>query len=279
MTLDKRGILLLALMLTKFNSLKSLELEKLCNGTMMDDEVMPQVFDALGACHPGLSSIKLSGTTLGRNAKHALSKLDVLIDESTSDSNEGLDSIFDMLLSPGTLRNQKAPKPVIPTEVQPGILCEVNGLKSEAGKKLNARRCAIVRYVAEDERYEVRMENESGKDATFALKEANLRPLERLVLPTHSRRGSFNSPQSLCELLLYYKDSGPYTEPTFSPSRIVLTGYAGRQLAHIGSSNLMWLVQVQIEQLAGAVGLASICQDYGENGAEKVLFALLEGDP
>ena len=41
----------------------------------------------------------------------------------------------------------------------------------------------------------------------------------------------------------------------------------------------MWLVQVQIEQLAGAVGLASICQDYGEDGAEKVLFALLEGDP
>lgn len=278
--LGKRGILLLALMLTKFNSLKSLELVKLCDGAKMDDEFMALVFDALQG-HLGLTSIKLSGTTLGRNTKRALSKLDVSFDESDSD-NEGLDSIFDMLSGRSTSRYSsplKSPKPVIPTKVQPGILCEVGGLKSDAGKKLNGRRCAIIRYVAEDGRYEVRMEKESGKDATFALKEANLTPLEKLVLPTHSQRGSNSSPRSLCELLLYYKGSGPYTEPTFSPSRIVLAGYAGRQLDHIGSSNLMWLVQVQIEQLAGAVGLASTCQDYEEDGAEKVLFALLEGDP
>jgi hypothetical protein len=37
-----------------------------------------------------------------------------------------------------------------PTKIEPGILCEVNGLKSDAGKTLNGRRCAVIRYV-EDE--------------------------------------------------------------------------------------------------------------------------------
>ncbi len=99
------------------------------------------------------------------------------------------------------------------------------------------------------------------------------------MLPTHSYRGSEGSPRSLCELLLYYKGSGPFTKPEFSPSSIALTGYAARQLNHIGNVNLMWLVQCQIEQLAGVVGLASTCSDYEEEGAEETLFALLEGDP
>ena len=84
----------------------------------------------------------------------------------------------------------RPPKPVIPTKVEPGIICKVDGLKSEAGKKLNGRRCAIIRYVDEEGRYEVRMEKEKDMDRTYALKEVNLKPMPKLVLPTHSERGS-----------------------------------------------------------------------------------------
>eukprot|EP00574_Skeletonema_japonicum_P012885 CAMPEP_0201735248 /NCGR_PEP_ID=MMETSP0593-20130828/36557_1 /ASSEMBLY_ACC=CAM_ASM_000672 /TAXON_ID=267983 /ORGANISM="Skeletonema japonicum, Strain CCMP2506" /LENGTH=364 /DNA_ID=CAMNT_0048228765 /DNA_START=27 /DNA_END=1121 /DNA_ORIENTATION=+ len=172
--------------------------------------------------------------------------------------------------------DEEPPKPVLPTKVQPGIICQVDGLKSAAGQKLNGCQCAVIRNISEEERFEVRMKDEEG---TKALKEANLSPVEKLVLPTHSRRGSSSSARSLCELLLYYKGSGPGMAPEFSPSRIMLTGFAGQCLDHIGTRNLMWLVQVQMEQLAATVGLAKICLDYDEEGAAEVLFALLEGDP
>jgi hypothetical protein len=171
---------------------------------------------------------------------------------------------------------QEPPEPVLPTKVQPGIICQVDGLKSAAGQKLNGCECAVIRYISDDERFEVRMRDEEG---TKALKEANLIPVQKLVLPTHSRRGSDSSPRSLCELLLYYKGSGPDTPPEFSPSQIMLSGYAGQCLDHIGTRNLMWLVQVQLEQLSATVGLARRCLDYDEEGAAEVLFALLEGDP
>jgi hypothetical protein len=89
-------------------------------------------------------------------------------------------------------------------------------------------------------------ENEKMMDKTYALKETNLTILSRLVLPTHSNRGSDSTPQSLCELLLYYKGSGPYTEPEFSPSNIMLKGYAASSLGRISNSDLMWLVGCQV---------------------------------
>ena len=41
----------------------------------------------------------------------------------------------------------------------------------------------------------------------------------------------------------------------------------------------MWLVKYQLKQLPGVVGLASTYQNYDKDGAELVMFALLEGDP
>lgn len=104
-------------------------------------------------------------------------------------------SMFEDMMSGSSSRysSQKAPQPILPTKVEPGLVCEVDGLKSASGKTLNKRRCAVIRHVTEEDRYEVRMENEKGKDVTFALKEANLSPMEKLVLPTHNRRGSESS--------------------------------------------------------------------------------------
>ena len=197
---------------------------------------MTLAIQALIEHHPKVK-VELRGTTLGPNSKVAALDL----------SHVGVDT---------------------------GILCCVKGLASDGGKKLNGKRCIVIRRVEGEGRYEVRVE---GKPSTFALKEDALAPLPRLPLPTHSRRGSDSTPRSLCELLLYYKGSGPGRDPDFSPSSIYLSGFAARQLSDIGSSNLLYMVQCQIEQLSGVVGLASICQD-GEKGAEKVLFALLEGD-
>ena len=169
---------------------------------------------------------------------------------------------------------------MITTKVQPGIICRVDGLKSETGKKLNGKRCIIIRYVEKEGRYETRIEQHkmNNTNANFALKEVNLLQLPKLVLPTHSRRGSLRTPRSLCELLLYYKGSRSYTDPTFSPSDIVLRGYAASCLEQIDNSQLRWLVSCQLEQMAGVLALASTCQK-SEQGAENVMLALLEGDP
>ena len=286
MKLNQKGILMLALMIARFDSLKVVEFEKVCGKgegreeVELDDELMSCVFEALSN-HPNLESIRLVGTKLGKNAKTAMTALNVTVEEGDANKNDdSIMSMFEDMMSGSSSRysSQKAPQPILPTKVQPGIVCEVDGLKSASGKTLNKRRCAVIRHVAEEDRYEVRMENEKGKDSTFALKEANLSPMEKLVLPTHNRRGSESSARSLCELLLYHKGSGPFTDPVFSPSRIILSGYASRCLEHIGSSNLQWLVDTQLEQLSAVTGLASISQD-GERGAEQVLFALLEGDP
>lgn len=237
--IDRRGLLLISYVMTKFDSLKKIVFDSPNKGKELNDEAMTLVIQALIEHHPEVK-VELHGTTLGPNSEVAALGL----------SHAGVGA---------------------------GMLCCVKGLSSEGGKKLNGKRCAVIRRVEGEGRYEVRVE---GKPSTFALKESALAPLPRMPLPTHSSRGSsrFPSARSLCELLLYYKGSGPGRDPDFSPSRIFLSGFAATQLNDdIGSSNLLYLVDTQIEQLAGVVGLASICED-GEKGAEKVLFALLEGD-
>ena len=70
-----------------------------------------------------------------------------------------------------------------PTVIEKGTRCEVDGLQSETGKKLNGRKGIVIRYVKKDMRYELRMEedddnNDSGnKQTTYALKGTNLIPL------------------------------------------------------------------------------------------------------
>ena len=230
--LNQKGILMLSLMIAQFDSLKVVEFEKVCGKgegreeVELDDELMSCVFLSLSN-HPNLESIRLIGTDIGKHARNALTALNVPVEEGDANKNDdSIMSMFEDMMSGSSSRysSQKAPQPVLPTKVEPGIVCEVDGLKSASGKTLNKRRCAVIRHVTEEDRYEVRMENEKGKDATFALKEANLSPMEKLVLPTHNRRGSESSARSLCELLLYHKGSGPFTDPEFSPSRIILSG-------------------------------------------------------
>lgn len=275
--LKDKGLLMLAVALAKFTSLQTIELTDICNGEELDDEFAPYIFDALRS-HPGLVSVNLEGTVLGRKAKAALTKLDVGVNPMSTAPGAGEAGDLYSLL--GSLRGSNSPTNVperfVPARVQPGILCKVKGLQSEGGRKLNGRRCAVLRFAEEEGRYEVLMENEPLKGKTWALREANLSVQPKLVLPTHSSRGMNSTPESLAELLLYYKGSGPYTDPEFSPSHIMLVGLAASSLNRIDQSNLMWLVQVQMEQMAGALALASICED---GDAAGVLFALLEGDP
>ena len=285
-----KGILMVSVTLMKFNSLTSFEMINVGNGDELDDELMPHLFDAL-SCHTGLCSINLDGTLLGRNGMAALlklkSKLNISDDNIIMGTNQG-DSLAGRLPALGALggllnrsradSDDTPPEPVIPTEVKPGIICRIDGLKSAGGMKLNGQRCVSIRYVEKEGRYETRIEHTDKADETFALKEANLLPLPKLVLPTHSHRGSLRKPKSLCELLLYYKGSGPFSDAVFSPSDITLRGYAASCLGQIDSCNLQWLVGCQLEQMAGVLGLASTCQE-SEEGAESVLFALLEGDP
>lgn len=62
-----------------------------------------------------------------------------------------------------------------PNVVEAGSFCQVDGLQSEAGKKLNGQRCSVKRYVLKDKRYKVQMESSNSNDVnTFALKVTNL---------------------------------------------------------------------------------------------------------
>lgn len=188
------------------------------------------------------------------------------------------------------------PPPVTPERVMAGILCQVHGLKSAAGKTLNDRRCAVIQFVEEEEgdeeegRFQVRMEKEEMSNKTFAIKEQNLRPLTRLSLPMGPSRGQVSTASAqdmenmvtkLCELLVYYKGAGPgNVRGDFQPSDIMLTGYPAMALEQIvGESNFMWFVPVQTENMAGVLALANICLQGEESGTENVLFGLLEGDP
>ena len=135
----------------------------------------------------------------------------------------------------------------------------MKGLQSERGRELNGRRCAVLRFMEEEGRYEVLMENKTQDDKTWALREANLSVQPKLVLPTHSSRGMHGTPKSLAELLLYNKGSGPDTDPDFFPSSIMIAGLAASSLNRMDPSNLMWLVQFQMKQMAWTLALALIC--------------------
>ena len=167
----------------------------------MDDECAAYIFDAL-LCHPGLVSVNLKGTNLGRKAKAAFDKLNVEVGQSMSGAG-GVNDLMGLLGSLGRSSDSppNVPERVMPENVQPGILCKVKGLQSAGGKKLNGRRCAVVRFVEEEGRYEVQMENEPLGDKTWALKEANLSVLPKLVLPTHSSRGMASTAESLVRFI------------------------------------------------------------------------------
>ncbi|KAL9185635.1 hypothetical protein ACHAXT_003412 [Thalassiosira profunda] len=112
------------------------------------------------------------------------------------------------------------------------------------------------------------MEHEPLGDKTWALKEANLS-----VLP---KAGAANSLVKRNGEYSRKSGSGPSTDPEFSPSRIMLRGLAASCLNQMKQSDLMWLVQVQMEQMAGVLALKSLCDD---GKTESVLFSLLNADP
>mmetsp|Transcript_32792 Transcript_32792/g.69192 ORF Transcript_32792/g.69192 Transcript_32792/m.69192 type:complete len:312 (+) Transcript_32792:436-1371(+) len=149
---------------------------------------------------------------------------------------------------------------------------------------MNGTRAFLIKFHSDLGRYEVRLENESEPNATKAIKTANLTPTVRKPLPTGMYRGfadindMHNMPAKLCELLLYFKGSGPGREPDFSPSEIIFTGYGSMAFQRMGEHNFMHFVSVQLEQMGGVLGLGNLCREAGEAGTEAVVFALLEGD-
>jgi hypothetical protein len=141
---------------------------------------------------------------------------------------------------------------------------------------------SVLGYHQDQQRYEIWVEEQSLEDGrkTKAIKETNLESssVPRLPLPTGPKRGDTklqpsdkNMAPKLCELLLYYKGD-------FRPSRIFFGGFGGHVFCRQDEHNFMNFVAVQMEQMGGVLGLASLCEQGGEFYAERVLFALLEGD-
>jgi hypothetical protein len=75
----------------------------------------------------------------------------------------------------------------------------------------------------------------------------------------------------LAQLLLWYRDN--YRVP-----ETVLAGYAAMAFTRMNEFHFQYFNSVQIEQMAGVLGLANICVQGGEGATSDVLFALLEGD-
>jgi len=179
-----------------------------------------------------------------------------------------------------------------PEHIEPGILCQVHGLKSASSQKLNGRRCAILGIVngegGADCRWKVQMEQEDNisfaeNKRVHSIPEKNLKILTRLQLPTGFDRGKVDMAKAmrdmtsmvpkLCELLVYPKDR------IFEPSEIMLLDYPGMALRKVNSSNLTHFTTIQLEQMAGMLSLSDVCVQQEDRGAKSVLFGLLEGDP
>jgi hypothetical protein len=93
--------------------------------------------------------------------------------------------------------------------IEPGRIVRIHSLKSDAGKKLNGSRAAVLRPVDDGSRFQVAVEFTFDNE-TKAIKPENLTLEERLPLPSggHGHRGVCMTPAGddvsgkLCELLL-----------------------------------------------------------------------------
>lgn len=163
--------------------------------------------------------------------------------------------------------------------IEPGRIVRIHSLKSDAGKKLNGSRAAVLRPVEDGARFQVTVEF-SYDDETKAIKPENLTLEERLPLPSDeygNNRGVCMTPagdqvnRKLCELLLWYRDD-------YRPPETMLIGYAGMAFSRMGQSNFMYFTAGQMEQMAGVLALANTCMQAEEAATSDVLFALLEGE-
>lgn len=164
-----------------------------------------------------------------------------------------------------------------PMSIQPGRIVRIHSLQSASGMALNGERAAVLRQL-EDGRYEVKVEFACDTfNETKSLKPENLTIEERLPLPSgYGNRGFCMMPgdgmnRTLCELLLWRRDG-------YDPPETMLSGYASMAFSRMGQSNFQYFNADQMEQMAGILALANVCEQAEEHSTCNVLFALLEGD-
>ena len=167
--------------------------------------------------------------------------------------------------------------------IEAGTVVRIHSLKSAAGQKLNGQRALVIQLVENGTRWQVRVEQEVLDDdtnmalGTKAIKEANLRPIPRLKLPTGMQRG-FGDPmhdmdecvRKMCELLLYYKDD-------FRPSEIMFMGYGAQAFMRMGQTNFGCFCAIQMEQMGGVLALVCnivfVCNEM--DAARKVFLIIV----
>jgi hypothetical protein len=124
---------------------------------------------------------------------------------------------------------------------------------------------------------------------THAIQEVNnLRVVPKLPLPKGSQRGMADISdlmgnndengsrfvRTLAELLV----TGD-TDDTYSPSEIMLSGYAGMAFGRLGSENFGALTCENMEQVGGFVAISNLAAEGDIAACQDVLCALLEGNP
>jgi hypothetical protein len=167
------------------------------------------------------------------------------------------------------------------SSIQPGRIVQIHSLQSAAGNQLNGQRAVVLRHVPEDDRFEVILDHsDNPSNASKAIRPVNLKLCERLPLPDEDdcnyNRGVVMVPsdtmsRKLCEMLVWYKED-------YRPPETMLTGIAGMSFQRMDQWNFEYFVSVQMEQIAGVLALANICQQAGAISTSDVIFALLEGD-
>jgi len=170
--------------------------------------------------------------------------------------------------------------------IEPGTVVRIHSLKSAAGQKLNGQRALVIQLVENGTRWQVRVEQEVLDDdtnmalGTKAIKEANLRPIPRLKLPTGVQRG-FGDPmhdmdecvRKMCELLLYYKGD-------FRPSEIMFMGYGAQAFMRMGQTNFGCFCAIQMEQMGGVLALVcNVAYMCNEMDAERKVFLIIIFSP
>ena len=202
--------------------------------------------------------------------------------------------------------------PIRDTELDVGVVALVHSLQSARGKVLNGRRCILIEYLSNDERWKVQIQDES---TTTALKVGNIKLTRRPVGATHPEylEMSLWYTQQFSAMLagrklekkyrnargVTFEDDEPYCRARkfvelldhctdgYEPHQTIMHGEIARYYSVVPeTSQSCDATMGNLEYTAGCIALSGMCygramraMDCGDGRPDIVVFALLESAP
>jgi hypothetical protein len=202
--------------------------------------------------------------------------------------------------------------PLRDTALDVGVVALVHSLQSERGKALNGKRCILLEYLSDDDRWKVQIQDET---ITTALKVSNLKLARPPVGATHPEYmemvfwymgqmplinggGKPENKYRSARGVTFVDDEPNYRARKFvelldfgtdeyQPHQTIMHGEVGRYYSVVPeASQSCDVTNPNLEYMAACLALAGICygasmgaMDCGDGRPDAVVFALLESAP